>query len=145
MGQLIPTSGPGTRCLYILVLTAPPSSPLSLNCTLYSRTFEKTLLPLHPIGLQGAHVRPPQAQLSRRRTLSFSSPTIQKNRRDNFGAYHHSEPQKKFRAQNAQTGVLWHPAFQTGPKAGAASGVQALITASLISSLTLLPVQTECA
>lgn len=143
MGQLIPTSGPGTHCLYILVLSTPPSSPLSLNCILYSRTFEKTLLPLHPIGLQAAHVRPPQAQLSTCRMLSFSSPTLQRSRRDALGTYYHSEPQKKLKAQNAQTGALWHPAFQTEPKA--ASGVQALITASLISSLTLLRVQTECA
>lgn len=63
---------------------------------------------------------------------------------DTMGAYHHSEPQGKFREQNAQTDVgdPCPPAFQTGPELAGCRPPSLLLSYSPWCSLSPCP-QTE--
>lgn len=64
-GSADPGHWSGYLLMYVLVLSALPLSPLSLSCTLHSRTLEKTNIAVPPLGKQGAYMRPPQVRLPR--------------------------------------------------------------------------------
>ena len=115
VGQLTLPTGLGTCCMYTLVLGALSSSLLWLGCTLYSRTPEKMLLHLCPIGLQGVYMGPPQAHLPWWPMLS-SLLSYATSEQETPGCL----PQLRApREQNAQTNlaVLWHSASKMRSKA----------------------------
>lgn len=62
-GHLALPASLSSSCMYLLTLSPVFKSPIT-------QPLGKTLLPLHPMGLQGAYVRPPLAHLARCPTLS---------------------------------------------------------------------------